>query len=106
MSRGHEETSTSQAGRKRGCPRETPTVISLVAAMSVEDLRSFRQVPAAIRLEVSNNMATSTIGAEYNVVYFTREQFAAGLCLPIHSLVKRFLYFTRAPPALIHPNVF
>ena len=41
MARGHEEASTSQVVRKRGTPRETPTVSSLVAAMSVEELRSF-----------------------------------------------------------------
>ena len=34
MERGHEEVSTSQARRRRGIPRETPTVCSLVAAMS------------------------------------------------------------------------
>ena len=106
MARGHGETSTSQAGRKRGTPRETPTVRSLVVAMSVEDLRSFRQVSAAIRLEVSYGMATSTMRATYNVVYCTRERFIVGLCLTIPSLVKQFLHFTRAPPALVHPNVF
>ena len=106
MERGHEEASTSQAGRKRGTPRETPTVSSLVAAMSVEDLRSFRQVPAAIRLEVSDNTTTSTIEASDNASYFTQEQFAARLCLLIPSLVKQFLHFTGAPAACIHPNVF
>ena len=29
-----------------------------------------------------------------------------GLRFPILSLVKQFLYFTRAPPTLIHSNVF
>ena len=29
-----------------------------------------------------------------------------GLHFPILSLVKQFLYFTQAPPTLIHPNVF
>ena len=38
MARGHEEASTSQTGRKRGTPRETPTISSLVVVMSVEDL--------------------------------------------------------------------
>ena len=74
--------------------------------MSVEELRSFRQVPTAISLEVSDGMATPTIGGVDNAVYFTREQFVAGLCFPIPSLVKRFLHFIRAPPALIHPNFF
>ena len=35
-----------------------------------------------------------------------REQFSAGLRIPILSLVKQFLHFTKAPPILIHPNVF
>ena len=106
MERGHEETSTSQARRKRGTPWEMPTVSSLVAAMSVEELGFFKQVPTAIRLEVSNGIAATTIGGANNVVYFTQEQFATGLHFLIPSLVKQFLHFTRAPPALIHPNVF
>ena len=71
MARCHEEDSTSQARRKRGTPRETPTMSSLVATMSIEDLRSFKQVPIAIRLEVSDGMATLTIGATNNTVYLT-----------------------------------
>ena len=74
--------------------------------MSIEELRSFRQVPTTIRLEVSYGIATLTIGGADNVIYFTWEQFVAGLRFPIPSSVKQFLYFTMAPPALIHPNVF
>ena len=48
-----------------------PTVSSLVAAMSVEDLRSFRKVHAVIRLEVLDDTTTSTMGAVDNAVYFT-----------------------------------
>ena len=105
MVRGHEEASTSQAGRKRGNPQEKPMVSSLVSAMSIEDLRSFRQVPTAIRLEMLDGAVTSTMGAEDNAVNFTREQFAYGLYLPVPSLVKQFLHFTKAPLALVHPNV-
>ena len=81
-------------------------VSSLVAAMSIEKLRSFRQVSPAIRLEVLDGTATPTIRRADNAVYFTREQFAARFRFPIPSLVKHFLHFTRVPPALIHPNVF
>ena len=35
-----------------GTPRETPKASSLVAAMSLEELRSFSQIPTIIRLEV------------------------------------------------------
>ena len=65
-----------------------PTVSSLVDAMTVENLRSFRQVPAAIKLGVLDSTTTSIMGVTDNAVYFTREQFAAGLCLYIPSMVK------------------
>ena len=84
-----------------------PTASSLVTAMSVEDLISFSQVPAGIiSLELSDGAVVPIVGGVDNAVYFTREQFATGLRFPIPSLVKQFLHFTRAPLALIHPNVF
>ena len=106
MTRGHEEASTNQVERKRGTHRKMPIASSLIPAMSVEDLRSFRQVLAAIRLEMSDAATTSTMRAVDNAIYFTREQFVVGLCLPVPSLVKQFLHFTRAPPTLVHPIVF
>ena len=39
------------------------------------------------------------------MIYFTKEQIAAGLHLPIFSLVKQFLHFSRIPLAFIHPNI-
>ena len=74
--------------------------------MSVEELRSFCQVPVDISLELSDRAAVSTVGGADNVVYFTRKQFCASLRFPVSLLVKQFLHFTRAPPVLIHPNVF
>ena len=106
MTRGHEETSTSQARRKRGTSRETPTVNSLIAPMSIEKLRLFNHVLANIKLEVTDGPAAPTIAGADNVVYFTLEQFTTGLRFPIPSLVKQFLHFTRAPLVLIHSNVF
>ena len=111
MKRGHEETSTSQAGRKRGTLWETPIIRSLVATMSIEELRSFNQVPTDIRLEVAEGPTAPNIrggggGGADNVIYFTREQFAARLCFLIPYLVKQFLHFTRVPPVLVHLNVF
>ena len=73
MEGDREETSTSQAGRKREIPWEMPTTSSLVATMSVEDLRSFSQVPVGISLELSNDATVPTTGGANNVVYFTRE---------------------------------
>ena len=91
----------------RGGPLgKKPTVSSLVVAMSAEDLRSFRQVPAAIRLEMSNDMTTLKVGVADNAVYFTPRVVCSRLCFPVPSLVKQFLHFTKAPLALVHPNVF
>ena len=73
IARGHEETSTSQVGHKRETSREILTIRSLVASMSIEELRSFSQVPADIRLEVAGGPAAPTIRGADNVVYFTRE---------------------------------
>ena len=71
MVRGHKEASTSHAGCKRGTPRETLTISSLVTAMFVEELRSLRQIPITIILEASNDTATPTIGGADNASYFT-----------------------------------
>lgn len=39
------------------------------------------------------------------MIYFTKEQFAVGLELPILSLVKQLSHFSQIPPAFIHFNV-
>ena len=85
---------------------ESPTTSSLVVSMSMEELRSFYRVPDGIILELSDGPTFLTVGEADNTVYFTWEQFTAGLRFPVSSLVKQFLYVTRAPPAFIHPNVF
>ena len=77
MTRGQEETSTSQVGCRRGSSLESPTASSLVAYMYMEELRSFYQVPDGISLELFDKPAYSTIGQADNAVYFTREQFTA-----------------------------
>ena len=60
-------------GRKRETSWEMPMVSSLVVAMFIEELRSFNQVPIVIKLKVSNDTATPTIGGANNTIYFTRE---------------------------------
>ena len=72
MMRGQEET-TSQVGRRRGSSRESPSVSSLVASISMEELRSFYRVPNDISLELSDGPTFSIVGEADNVVCFTRE---------------------------------
>ena len=106
MTRGQEETSTSQVGRMRGSIRESPIASNLVASMPMEESRSFCRVPDDISLELSDGPTFSTIGEADNVVYFTREQFPAGLRFPVSSLVKQFLHVTRAPACAYSSECF
>ena len=106
MTRGHKEVSTNQARRMRGTPRETLIASSLVAAMSTKELRLYNQMSVEISLKMLDGAATTIVVEADNVVYFKQEQFAAGLRLPVPSLVKLFLHFTQAPPTFIHPNIF
>ena len=105
MTRGQEETSTSQAGRKRGRNRESPSASSTISSLSMDEVRSYCQIPEDIDFELSEGLTESTMGDKYNAVFFTREQLVARLRFPVSSLVKQFLHFTKAPPAYIHPNV-
>ena len=105
MARGQEETSTSQVGRRRGPSRGTPFANNLISSLSMEELRSYCQIPNNNDFELSDGPAKSIIDKEDSVVYFTQEQLATGLRFPILSPVKQFLHFSRAPHALIHPNV-
>ena len=88
MERCSEEVSSSQAGRQRVTPQETHTASSLVASMSIEELRLYCQVPAEISLEMSNGLATSIVGEADNAIYFTREQSS----------------YTRAPECFLDSN--
>ena len=63
------------------------------------------EVPDNINFRLVDRPDESTLSGEHNGVFFTREHLAAGLRFPVPAIVKQFLHFTRAPPALIHPNV-
>ena len=63
------------------------------------------EVPDNINFQLVDRPDESTLSGEHNGVFFTREHLAAGLRFPVPAIVKQFLHFTRAPSALIHPNV-
>ena len=105
MARVQEETYTSQAGCRRGSGRDTPSTSSIISSLSMEELRSYCQILDNIDFELLDSPVESTTSDRDSVVYFTREQHVAGLRFPISSLIKQFLYFSGAPPALIHPNI-
>ena len=71
MARGQEETSTSQAGHRRGPNRDMPSTSNLISSLSMEELRSYCQIPNNINFELSDDPVESTIDEEDSVVYFT-----------------------------------
>ena len=71
----------------------------------MEELRAYCEIPDDIDITLSDGSAESTIGEEYNTVFFTRGATSGRASLPVPSLVKQFLHFIRAPPALVLPNV-
>ena len=71
MERGQEETSTSQSGRKRGPSQNTPSESSLISFLSMEELRSYCQIPNNIDFELPDGPTESTVNEEDSVVYFT-----------------------------------
>lgn len=48
---------------------------------------------------------TSTKKEAHGGIFFSKEQFNVGLCLPLLSLLKKFLRFTQISPVFIHPNI-
>ena len=103
MVRGREETSTSS--RPGGRPRAKPSASNIITSMTMEELKVYCEVPSNIDLRLMEGADESTLNGEHNGVFFTREHLAAGLRFPVSAIVKQFLHFTRAPLALIHPNV-
>ena len=103
MTRGREETSTS--GRPGGRLRATPSASSSISSLTMKELMAYCEVPDNINLRLMERTDESTLGGKQNGVFFTREHLAVGLRFQVLALVKQFLHFTRAPPALIHLNV-
>ena len=48
--------------------------------------------------------AMSTKKVRHNAIYFTKEQFNAGLRFPLPSIFKELFHYTQIPLAYIHPN--
>ena len=94
MARGQEETSTSQVGHRRGPDRDTSSASSIISSLSMEELRSYCQIPDNIDIKLLDGSAKSTIGEGNGAIYFTRKQLVVGLCFPISSLIKQFLHFS------------
>ena len=92
MTRGPEETSTSQVGHSREPGRDTPSASSIISSPSMEELRSYCQIPNNIDFELPDGLVESITSDRDSEKYFTLEQLAAELRFPISSLIKKFLH--------------
>ena len=103
MARGKEETFTS--GRQGEHTRAAPSTSNIIASLTMEELKAYCEVPYNIDLELMDRADESTLDGEHNGVFFTWEHLVAGLRFPLPAIVKHVLHFTRAPSALVQPNV-
>ena len=71
MARGQKETSTSQAGLKRGPTQGKPSISSIISSLSMEELRAYYEILDDIEVVLSDGPAHNTIGGEDNAVFFT-----------------------------------
>lgn len=62
-------------------------------------------IPNRVSVQLLEGDVVPTEKSGDNPICFTKEQFNAGLRLPLSSLFKQFLHYMIIPPALIHPNV-
>ena len=71
MTRGEEETSTSQVGRKQGPTRGTRSASRIVSSLTMEELRTYCVILDNIDLKLMEKPDESTLGGERNAVFFT-----------------------------------
>ena len=58
-----------------------------------------------ILIQLTDGEALFSANLPNYMMYFTKEWFANGLCLPIPSFFKQYLHFTQILPAFLHPNI-
>ena len=73
--------------------------------LNVREFREHFCIPNGVFVELMDGEVVTTEKSEDNAIFFTKEQFNAGLRFPLLSLFKEFLHFTQIPPAYIYPNM-
>ena len=97
MSANKEATSSSSSGDAHA--------EKYVDKLSVKEFRERFCIPNGVFVELVNGEVVTTEKSEDNAIFFTKEQFNAGLRFPLPSLFKEFLHFTQIPPTYIHLNM-
>lgn len=96
----------SQHGGTKASRSKCSKMDSPVDELSKHKFRAHFHIPDSIYIQLSNEEALSTDELPHNMIYFMKEQFVVGLCLPIPYLLKQFLhFFFEISPTFIHPNI-
>ncbi|XP_034710234.1 uncharacterized protein LOC117932996 [Vitis riparia] len=96
--KGKEATGAARQGGSGGRANRTEL-------LNKKEFRDCFGIPNGVSIRLLEGDAMSTAKSGDNSICFSKEQFNAGLRLPLPSLFKQFLHYTQIPPALIHPNV-
>ena len=105
MSANKEATSSSSSRQSDKVAFENVYAEKSVDKLNVREFRERFCILNGMFVELMDGEAASTEKTEDNAIFFTNEQFNAGLQFPLPSLFKEFLHFTQIPPAYIHPNM-
>ncbi|RVW70354.1 hypothetical protein CK203_048717 [Vitis vinifera] len=105
MSANKEATSSSSSGQNEKDASRDVHAEKSVDKLNVREFRERFYIPNGVFVELMDGEVVMTEKSEDNVIFFTKEQFNAGLRFPLPSLFKEFLHFTQIPPAYIHPNM-
>lgn len=73
--------------------------------LDVGEFKEHFVIPNGVSVQLLEGGPIPTHKSDDNSICFSKEQFNASLRLPLPSLFKQFLHFTKIPPTLIHPNV-
>ena len=79
--------------------------IHIVDNFATDEFRKDFNIPNNVDIQLLCNTIPLPIDThKKHSMCFTREQFHAGLCLHLPSLVREFLHYTQIPLSFVHPN--
>lgn len=76
-----------------------------VAILSEQKFRARFHIMDTILIQLTDGEALFSANLPNYMMYFTKEWFANGLCLPIPSFFKQYLHFMQILLAFLHPNI-
>ena len=105
MSANKEATSSSSSGQSGKDASGDVHAEKSVDKLNVREFCERFCIPNDVFVELMDGEVVTIEESEDNAIFFTKEQFNAGLRFPLPSLFKEFLHFTQIPPAYIHRNM-